>query len=452
MEVKKLAVDEKLKTQYCIDLWLRDEQMAANIRTIKERIEPCKSTTNEPIAIVCFGPSLNKTWAKIKKYKNIFTCSGAHKFLVDKGLKPEDFENWYHTEVDPREHKIKLVGTPQKGIKYLIASCIHPKYLEHLKGMDVKLWHVFANGENGKTFPEIFPRGEWAVTGGSSAGLRAMTLARFIGYTEQHIFGMDGSFPKEGSRHTTEHPNRPPVSFETTYNGKKYYTTPSFLTCAQQTFHELNMMSDVNARFFGTGLVQAMAKDYVRKKAEHNMIAFNTPEVISAEYAQLNKQLHEDNLAYGVGGGKHANTVMKLAESLKSKSILDYGCGKGYLAKNIPFPIWEYDPAIPGKTDNPRPADLCVCTDVLEHIEPDKLQYVLEDLQRCTKKLGYFVIHTGASTKLLADGRNAHLLQKTKEWWKNKLSKYFLLTDKSIIEKAPLLYIVVSPKTNKNEV
>lgn len=443
----QLNILETPKTEYCIPIWLRDEQMAINIKSVKERIQPNTQVLEDTIAIVCFGPSLSKTWTKLKTFRNIITCSGSHKFLIDKGLKPTDFLNWWHVEVDPREHKIKLIGEPQYGIKYLPASCVHPKLLEHLKGMDVKLWHVFANGENGKTFPEIFPRGEWAITGGSSVGLRAMTIARFLGYTQQHIFGMDGSFPKEGSRHTGEHPNRPPINFETEYKGKKYYTTPSFLTCAQQTFHELNMMKDVIAKFYGIGLVQAMAKDYVRKPVEHNLIAFNIPETISMEYTQLNSKLHTDNLAYGVGGGKHASTVIKLANNLKTTSVLDYGCGKGYLAKALPFPIWEYDPAIEGKTDSPRAADLVVCTDVLEHIEPDKLLYVLEDLKRCIKKLGYFVIHTKASTKSLSDGRNAHLIQEGKEWWRAKLSKYFTLIDKSIIEKAPLLYIIVAPKT-----
>lgn len=447
METKKLGVDEKLNTQYCIQLWLRDEQMAVNIETIKERIQPSTFIKTEKIAIVCFGPSLNKTWEQLKEFKNIITCSGSHKVLIDNGLRPSDFDNWWHVEVDPREHKIKLIGEPRIGIKYLIASCVHPNVIKHLQGMDVKLWHVFANGENGKTFPEIFPRGEWAVTGGSSVGLRAMTIARFLGYTNQHVFGMDGSFPSEGSRHAAEHPNRPPINFITEYKGNTYFTTPSFLTCAQQTFHELDMMKDVDAKFYGEGLVQEMAKDYVRKPVEHNLIAFNVPEVISAEYTELNRKLHKENLAYGVGGGKHADTVIKLADSLKTKSILDYGCGKSYLSKAIPFPIWEYDPAVQGKETAPRPADLVVCTDVLEHIEPDKLSAVLEDLKRVTKKLGYFVIHTGSSTKSLSDGRNAHLIQKDKQWWRPKLEKYFTLIDKSIVEKSPLLYVIVAPKT-----
>jgi cyclopropane fatty-acyl-phospholipid synthase-like methyltransferase len=126
-----------------------------------------------------------------------------------------------------------------------------------------------------------------------------------------------------------------------------------------------------------------------------------------------------------VGGGKHADTVLKLAAAIGTTSILDYGCGKGYLAKAIPFPIWEYDPAVPGKEECPRPADLVVSTDVLEHIEPDRLAYVLDDLRRVTRKVAYLVIHTGPAQKTLADGRNAHLIQQGAKWWTKRLSKFF---------------------------
>lgn len=451
-EQKKLDHTQKQNVKYCIPLWLRDEQMALNIQRVPGRVEP-REPIHETVAVVCFGPSLKDTWEKIKEYKTIISCSGSHKFLLDRGIVPT-----YHIEVDPREHKIGLMGAPHPDVEYLLASCVSPKLIDHLKGHKIKLWHVYATGERGETFPEIFPRGEWAVTGGSSVGLRAMTIARFLGYKSQHVFGMDGSFPKAGddktiSRHAADHPNRPPIDFTTNYKDKTYFTTPSILECANQTFHELDMLSDVNAHFFGEGLVQDMAKDYVRNPAVaggKKLIAINSPPVISHEYIELNKQLHKDNLAYGVGGGRHKDTVMKLSKMIESNSILDYGCGKGFLSKELPFPIWEYDPAIPGKDHTPRPADLVVCTDVLEHIEPNKLNYVLDDLRRVTKRLGYFVIHTGPSSKLLADGRNAHLIQRGEKFWRTKLEKFFELAPDSITVKLPLLYVVLKPKDDVN--
>ncbi len=77
---------------------------------------------------------------------------------------------------------------------------------------------------------------------------------------------------------------------------------------------------------------------------------------------------------------------------------------KGLLAKGIDVVTSEYDPAVAGKDLPPEPADLVVCTDVLEHIEPDCLDDVLSDLARLTKKVLLVNISTRPAVKVLADG------------------------------------------------
>lgn len=433
---KTLDINEKQEVQYCIPLWLRDEQIQRAIKRPEVGRILGHELRGEPIACVSFGPSLNDTWEELRNFKFIMSCSGAHKFLIDRGITPT-----WHVEVDPREHKVGLMGEPRKDVEYLIASTCHPKLFDHLSGFRVLLWHVFANKEDEL---RLLPHGDWAVTGGCSVGLRTLTLARFLGFTDLHIFGMDGCAGKSGS-HSSEHPNGPKKFATTNYNGVEYETTISMLEAARQTSHELNQLKDCTAKFYGEGLVQAMMRDYVRKPMKGSDIALAKPELISAEYRSLNSQLHEINLAYGVGGGKHADTVQKLAAGFKTQpSILDYGCGKGYLAKALPFPIWEYDPAIHEKSESPRPADLVVCTDVLEHIEPEKLLFVLDDLRRCVKAVGFFVIHTGPARKTLPDGRNTHLIQRDKAWWKAKLSKFFTVGQMTLV--GPELYTVVGPK------
>lgn len=435
--MKIIDIKESQKISYCISASLRDEQIRINLKKVSGRLEPNSELRNEPIAIVAFAPSLNETWEELKKFKYIMTCSGAHKFLVEKGITPT-----WHVDLDPREHKVKILGQPQEQTEYLIASTIHPNYLDALKGYNVKLWHIFANEDEGAA---VLPRGEWLVTGGSSVGLRCMTLSRLLGFTDLHIFGMDGNIRESGS-HTTAHPNAPKENFKTEYEGVKYLTTPSILFCAKETFKELDQMADVKATFYGDGLVQHMSKKYVPNVIRQTDIAFNKPELISQEYIELNKKLHETNPTYGMGGAKHKETIIKLAKQLNTTSILDYGCGKGMLAKELDFPIWQYDPAIPEYSSTPKPADIVVCTDVLEHIEPDKLQFVLSELKRCTKQVGYLVISTRKAVKTYANGANTHSIVQGKEWWEKKLSKYFDIG--TIIEKQQEceLHIVVAPK------
>lgn len=425
------------KAEYCIPLWLRDEQVKAAIARPIPRLAPHTELRDGPIACVGYGPSLEDTWEQLKVYPVIMSCSGSHKFLLERGIVPT-----YHLEVDPREHKVELLGTPHPDVHYLVASTCHPKYFDHLKHNRVTLWHVFDNSDESQ---RILPHGEWALTGGCSVGVRMLTLSRFLGYRELHVFGMDGSEHETRGKHAAAHPMQPAGHRLVTVHGRTFKTTTSMFAVANGIWHELDELRDVTATFYGDGLIQHMAQFYVKPDtAPASHIAMAKPEVISAEYKALNAQLHRENLTYGVGGAKHAATVTKLVTKIGATSVLDYGCGKGLLAKELSFPIWEYDPAIPGKDLSPRPADLVICTDVLEHIEPDKLLAVLSDLKRVVKKVGYFTIHTGPARKTLPDGRNTHLIQQHRQWWKNRLKVYF---DVGMMKPVgPELHCIVSPK------
>lgn len=150
--------------------------------------------------------------------------------------------------------------------------------------------------------------------------------------------------------------------------------------------------------------------------------------LISEEYRKEQEQLHE-NPNYGVASVSFAPMVTNLINTLQVNEMLDYGAGKGRLAKSINpdrrVLIELYDPAMPDYSDDPEPREFVTCIDVLEHIEPDMLDNVLDDLQRVTKKYGFFTIHTGPAVKTLSDGRNAHLTQESYEWWLPKLWSRF---------------------------
>lgn len=409
--LRRLDVEKtKVETKYCISDDLRDEQMRIAFQRIPGRIAPSETLYDDEIAIVCYGPSLKKTWKELRKFKKIMTCSGAHKFLIDRGIIPT-----WHVDLDPREHKVKMLGQPQKDTEYLMASTCHPRMWEVLEGHRVKLWHIYAN-ENNKEVALSYPRGDWILTGGNNVGMRCLVVARLMGYRYFHIFGMDCSFPKDETHHADVHLNAYPKIFEAPYEGKMYYCEPVMLDYARQFFHEMNQLPDVRVILHGEGLLQHMA--YVKRNDKINLkpkvnIAFSVPVTITPEYVEQLQKLHQDP-TYGYGAKKHAAVVLKLSQAMKTYSIMDYGCGKGSLAANLPFPIWEYDPAIPGKDSVPRPADLVVCLNVLEYVEPEMLDNVLGDLVRCSKTCVFAVIDTAA-------GLNQHNL----DWWQAKFNAFF---------------------------
>jgi hypothetical protein len=149
-------------------------------------------------------------------------------------------------------------------------------------------------------------------------------------------------------------------------------------------------------------------------------------QTISEAYRELNRTLLASSEGYGAGGERHAVTVAHFAVALGAVTVLDYGCGRGHLkAALMALPWWrykggkvfEFDPCVPSLAKRHRPKDLVVCTDVLEHVEPECLNAVLADLKRLTLKGCYLSIATRPSNKRLPDGRNAHLIVESPIWW-----------------------------------
>jgi hypothetical protein len=145
---------------------------------------------------------------------------------------------------------------------------------------------------------------------------------------------------------------------------------------------------------------------------------------ITPEYLEQNRKLHSEG-RYGISGGKWANVVLQLCERHQTRDVLDYGCGQRLLEKGLGWKIRNYDPCIGDLDAPPEPADIVVCTDVLEHIEPECLDDVLDDLKRVVQKKGFLVIATRPAEKFLPDGRNAHLIQQSSGWWLPRLAQRF---------------------------
>ncbi len=150
---------------------------------------------------------------------------------------------------------------------------------------------------------------------------------------------------------------------------------------------------------------------------------------ISQAYLEEQKKLHASPRGYGQRGDKWADGVRRLVAKYEATSVLDYGCGAGTLKvalKSIlpsTVRVDEYDIAIQGKDIEPDFADLVVCTDVLEHIEPDRLDAVLAHVKEKARKAIFVVIATRPAKKTLSDGSNAHLIIENDDWWKDRLTK-----------------------------
>ena len=243
--------------------------------------------TQEPIAIVCFGPSLRTTRREIRHFTKIMTCSGAHDYLIEHGLVP----NW-HVEGDPRPHKAVFVKHPHRRVQYLIASSCHPKLFQALKGRDIRIWHTLMKAEDLLTLNH-YPPGDWVLTGGTNMGMRMLVVARLLGFVNQHVFGMDCS--AEETMHGGYHPNEPPKTkyVEVKVGDRVFQTTKLFLCYAKQFFHEAIQLPDVHITLHGDGLLQALVNLKLSDPAQLEEFLAKRENVVETTIAVMQKPMEQ---------------------------------------------------------------------------------------------------------------------------------------------------------------
>lgn len=148
--------------------------------------------------------------------------------------------------------------------------------------------------------------------------------------------------------------------------------------------------------------------------------------MISDQYRRILEQVHS-NGPWGVAAAGMIDNLEGMITRTGVKTVLDYGAGSsGILARDLPIrvpglTVISYEPGIPELAAPPVPAPFVLCIDVLEHVEPDHVDAVLDDLKRVTVNHGFFNVATTPAGRILPDGRNAHLTVQPIEWWSEKI-------------------------------
>ena len=144
--------------------------------------------------------------------------------------------------------------------------------------------------------------------------------------------------------------------------------------------------------------------------------------LISDAYLALNQQMHQKYPGWGHSPDEWvATTILRY---LKTQDVLDYGAGKCAMRdvlKDCPVYVQCYDPCIAEIAARPRIAETVLCNKTLEHVEPECIDAVLDDIRLLAKKYVILKVTTIASGVNLPDGRNAHLIVEPANWWLEKL-------------------------------
>lgn len=154
-------------------------------------------------------------------------------------------------------------------------------------------------------------------------------------------------------------------------------------------------------------------------------------ETLSNEYLAILRRIHSKT-KWGNTSVRDINylPILKIIDRYNVTEMLDYGAGQGLLKERLNkerpnLLVHEYEPGRPEISSAPNPANFVVCVDVLEHVEPDYLDALLDDLARVVIGTGYLTVSLIPAQKILPDGRNAHLIIEPFDWWLQKISEKF---------------------------
>lgn len=235
----------------------RNDNVRRNINTTSKRLGLREPAHDRVAVLACYGPSLRETWPHIAMAQvagaDVFTVSGSHQFLIDRGVIP-----LAHMDCDPREHKALQFGAPDQRVKYWIASCVHPAYLTRLEGHDVTLWHSY-NKEASREIFEMDP-GHELVVGGGSIGLRALSVLYCRGYRKFEIHAMDSCSSASGEHHADFHYASYPGVAEVKCGDRWFLATAIHIAYARYFFKSHKMLKGSTFNFHGDGLLAEMVK------------------------------------------------------------------------------------------------------------------------------------------------------------------------------------------------
>lgn len=368
--------------------------------------------------IVGGGPSLLDWLDEIKLRKSngqtIFALNNAARLLFYKGIQVD-----HQIILDARESNSSFVGYAEH---YYLASQCHPLLFESSHVKNVTLWHQYYPDDLEKfdaSLPEY--KDDYAlITGGTTVGLSSMMLVYALGYRKLHLYGYDSSY-RDGKLHAYPQTDRQRVDCVYSVGDKKFKTS---LSMAQQA-EFFPMLSD---QLIEAGCTITLRGDgllpYI---SEQSAIKRDITEKEKYEEMWKHKEYREFS-----PGEKVIATFFDVVKPSPGSSIIDFGCGTGRAAvlldkyglnvtavdfvpnaleiQSLKFVQADLSDLIP------ITSEYGFCTDVMEHIPPDKVDQTLRNIMRASGRV-FFQISLVPDSMGLLIGHHLHLSVHTYEWW-----------------------------------
>lgn len=211
---------------------------------------------HECVAIlVAPGPSVKGQLESIKKQREnghpIIAITSAHDWLIENEVIPD-----YAVAIDPLPEQKRWFQRKHSQVKYMVGSQCHPDTFDHFAGYQVFLWHLYI--EEGQTYPP----NSILVTGGTTAGLRAINLFYSLGFRSFELYGYDSCLA-EGQLRVggTDNGDK---QVEIIVGDERFITTPPMAAQANEFQNLFQCMPDIDIRSHGRGIISKILEERER--------------------------------------------------------------------------------------------------------------------------------------------------------------------------------------------
>jgi uncharacterized Rossmann fold enzyme len=230
---------------------IRANVQAALARNLPE-MAPGIVAHDGTMVVVGSGPSMPEHVEEIRAERElgrpIFAVKGAHDFLCQHGMQPD---LWLC--VDPRD-RAYLLQEANDYTRYLISSRCDPSMFDALQGRNVCVVHTWAKEEHCEEY-----NGKLLIGGGTTSGLRAITVSYVLGFRKIVLYGFDSCLAKDKfTKRFTGEGVEPGKLIDVIVDGKRFWCNGAMAQQANEFQQYYEAMPDVKIEAKGDGLLAAI--------------------------------------------------------------------------------------------------------------------------------------------------------------------------------------------------
>jgi uncharacterized Rossmann fold enzyme len=236
----------------------RENILACLARGLPE-FQPALLPHDGNIVVCGSGPSLpsfiEDIRAEREKRRPIIAVKGAHDLLCANGIQPDMFVS---CEAKPRLENVQRKN--QKTV-YMLSSRCAPELFDWLEDHKVIVWHSYA--EQDAQINELSGRN--LIGGGTTSGLRAVTLAYLLGFHKVTLYGFDSCLAGDKRKRYDSGVMADHQIVDRIVYGRRFLCNGALSMQADEFQEYYKILPDVTFDVKGDGLIAAIVAERKRR-------------------------------------------------------------------------------------------------------------------------------------------------------------------------------------------